>query len=141
MQPPLFIINPTCGTRKAGDEIAKLLARVGHLHGEVTVHYTERRGHAEELAYAGVGDGHPLIVAVGGDGTFSDVVNGVLRAGDEAAVAASGGKTAGNAWQNSRPSGWSASVREAIFGGLSGSAPGSRRRWRRWRGEWIGPSM
>ena len=96
MQPPLFIINPTCGTRKAGAEIAKLLARVGHLYGEVTVRYTERRGHAEELAYAGAGDGHPLIVAVGGDGTFSEVVNGVLRAGDEATVRQSGGDRGGS---------------------------------------------
>jgi diacylglycerol kinase (ATP) len=83
MQPPLFIINPACGTRKAGDEIARLLARVDHLYGEVTVVYTERSGHAEELAYAGVAAGHPLIVAVGGDGTFGEVANGVLRAGDE----------------------------------------------------------
>jgi diacylglycerol kinase (ATP) len=91
MQPPLFIINPACGTRKAGDEITRLLARVGHLYGEVTVRYTERRGHAEELAYAGVGDGHSLIVAVGGDGTFGEVVNGVLRAEDVAAEAVGGG--------------------------------------------------
>ncbi len=80
MQPPLFIVNPACGTRRAGQEIAKLLTRVDHLYGEVTVRYTERRGHAAELAFAGVADGHPLIVAVGGDGTFSEVVNGVLRA-------------------------------------------------------------
>ena len=84
MQPPLFIINPACGTRSAGQEIASLLTRVDHLYGQVTVRYTERRGHASELAFAGVNDGHPLIVAVGGDGTFSEVVNGVLRAGDEA---------------------------------------------------------
>jgi diacylglycerol kinase (ATP) len=90
MQPPLFIINPACGTRKAADEIARLLARVGHLYGEVTVRYTERRGHAEEIAFAGVGDGHPLIVAVGGDGTFGEVVNGVLRAEDGAAEAPGG---------------------------------------------------
>jgi diacylglycerol kinase (ATP) len=81
MQPPLFIVNPACGPRKAGQEIADLLARVDHLYGEVAVSYTERRGHAAELAHAGVVAGHPLIVAVGGDGTFSEVVNGVLGAG------------------------------------------------------------
>ncbi len=91
MQPPLFIVNPACGTRSAGQEIASLLARVDHLYGQVTVRYTERRGHASELAFAGVNDGHPLIVAVGGDGTFSEVVNGVLRAGDEATRATQGG--------------------------------------------------
>jgi diacylglycerol kinase (ATP) len=88
MQPPLFIINPACGTRSAGQEIAGLLTRVDHLYGHVTVQYTERRGHASELAFVGVNDGHPLIVAVGGDGTFSEVVNGILRAGDQAGAEA-----------------------------------------------------
>jgi diacylglycerol kinase (ATP) len=82
MHAPLFIINPACGTRKAGDEIARLLARIGHLYGDVTVRYTERRGHGEEIAQAGVAAGHPLIVAVGGDGTLGEVVNGVLGAED-----------------------------------------------------------
>jgi diacylglycerol kinase (ATP) len=87
MQPPLFIINPASGTRNAGQEIENLLTRVDHLYGQVTVRYTECRGHACDLAFTGANDGHPLIVAVGGDGTFSEVVNGVLRAGDEAARA------------------------------------------------------
>jgi diacylglycerol kinase family enzyme len=87
MQPPLLIINPACGTRGAAQEISSLLTRVAHLYGEVTVRYTERRGHARELAFAGVSAGHPLIVAVGGDGTFSEVVNGVLSADDEAGSA------------------------------------------------------
>jgi diacylglycerol kinase (ATP) len=84
MQPPLLIINPACGTRSAQQDIVRLLARAGHLYGEIAVRYTERRGHAIELASAGVNQGHPLIVAVGGDGTFSEVANGVLKAGDEA---------------------------------------------------------
>jgi diacylglycerol kinase family enzyme len=82
MRSPLFIINPSCGTRSAGRDISRLLARVDHLFGQVAVRYTERRGHAEQLAFAGAEMGHDLIVAVGGDGTFSEVVNGVMRAGD-----------------------------------------------------------
>jgi len=88
MEAPLFIVNPASGTRKAGDEVARLLARVDHLYGEVTVVHTERKGHADDLAHDGAVAGHPLIVAVGGDGTFSEVVNGVLRAADEKAAAA-----------------------------------------------------
>jgi diacylglycerol kinase (ATP) len=91
MQPPLFIINPASGTRNARQEIDDLLTRVDHLYGQVAVRFTERRGHASELAFAGVNDGHSLIVAVGGDGTFSEVANGVLRAGDEASACAAGG--------------------------------------------------
>ena len=84
MQPPLFIINPACGTqeRRAGDRQPPDPGGPSVWAGDRR--YTERRGHAAELAFAGVNDGHPLIVAVGGDGTFSEVVNGVLRAGDEA---------------------------------------------------------
>jgi diacylglycerol kinase (ATP) len=95
MQPPLFIINPACGTRKARQEIGALLARVDHLFGEVAVRYTEHRGHAAELARDGAAAGHPLIVAVGGDGTFSEVVNGVLNAGDGVAAATAEGAAAG----------------------------------------------
>ncbi len=76
-------MNPACGTRSAAQEISSLLVRVRHLYGEVAVRYTERRGHATELARAGAIAGHPLIVAVGGDGTFSEVVNGVLSAEEE----------------------------------------------------------
>jgi diacylglycerol kinase family enzyme len=90
MQPPLFIINPACGTRGAAQEISSLLTRVSHLYGDVTVRYTERRGHATELALAGVDAGHSLIVAVGGDGTFSEVVNGVRSADDKAELAPPG---------------------------------------------------
>ena len=124
MQPPLFIINPVCGTRKAADEIARLLARVDHLYGEVAVVYTERSGHAEELARAGAAAGHPLIVAVGGDGTFGEVANGVLRAGDEATGADPPGERP--------PSGWPASAglrsREPAVGLVSIGTGGDFRR-------------
>ncbi len=70
---------------------------MNHLYGQVTVRYTERRGHASDLAFAGATDGHPLIVSVGGDGTFSEVVNGILRAGDEAASGETPGMSLGGA--------------------------------------------
>lgn len=115
MQSPLFIINPASGTRTAGDEISRLLTRVDHLYGEVAVRYTERRGHAEELAHAAAVAGRPLVVAVGGDGTFSEVVNGVLRAADEGAAAAGAAFAGGAA---ARPaSGAAAPAGEAAAGG------------------------
>jgi diacylglycerol kinase (ATP) len=48
--------------------------------GEIVVRRTARRGDARRLALEGALQGHPLIVAVGGDGTFSEVVDGVLTA-------------------------------------------------------------
>jgi YegS/Rv2252/BmrU family lipid kinase len=47
----------------------------------VTVNLTERRGHAAELAEAAAKSGAQIIVAVGGDGTLSEVVDGVIRSG------------------------------------------------------------
>jgi YegS/Rv2252/BmrU family lipid kinase len=41
---------------------------------------TERAGHAIDLARAAAAEKRPLVVAVGGDGTFHEVVNGVMQA-------------------------------------------------------------
>lgn len=59
-------------------DLAELLGAVESTLGDTVVRYTERRGHARELAAEGVRDGHPLVIAVGGDGTFSEVVDGLL---------------------------------------------------------------
>lgn len=80
MLPPLLIVNPKSGTRGRSDNLAAALERVEQVLGDVVIRYTARRGHARELAAQGVVDGHPLIVAVGGDGTFSEVASGVLEA-------------------------------------------------------------
>jgi diacylglycerol kinase family enzyme len=42
---------------------------------------TTARGHAADLAAQARADGFDLVVAVGGDGTVNEVVNGLLRAG------------------------------------------------------------
>ncbi len=82
MKPPLLIVNPSCGARSAAHSLPRLLAAAERVLGDVVIHYTARRGHARELAMEGVREGHPLIVAVGGDGTFSEVANGVLMAAE-----------------------------------------------------------
>jgi len=81
MTPPLLIVNPACGARGRGERaLSEVLAGVERTLGDVLIRYTARRGHAREVAQAGTLDGHPLIVAVGGDGTFSEIANGVLTA-------------------------------------------------------------
>jgi diacylglycerol kinase (ATP) len=49
---------------------------------------TQRAGHALELAEQAAAGGTPLVVSVSGDGGYNEVVNGVMRAGNEHAVAA-----------------------------------------------------
>lgn len=87
MRPPLLIVNPACGTRGRARDLPAVLTAVERTLGDVVIRYTARRGHARELALEGTREGYPLIVAVGGDGTFSEVANGILDAAD-AAVAA-----------------------------------------------------
>jgi diacylglycerol kinase (ATP) len=82
MKPPLLIVNPKSGANKAAPALSRILAAVETTLGDVTIRYTERQGHALELAKAGADEGHPLIVSVGGDGTFSEVAAGVLAAAE-----------------------------------------------------------
>ena len=42
---------------------------------------TQRRGHATELASQAAGDGYDVVIALGGDGTVNEAVNGLLSDG------------------------------------------------------------
>src|SRR5437016_466815 len=69
------------GNRRAGkgarhpDEFAKILCDAGL---DSVLHVTERRHHAVELARDAIDQGHVYLVAVGGDGTIHEVVNGMM---------------------------------------------------------------
>ncbi len=81
MHSPLFIANP----RAAGGRAGRLLPRIRDWLSERgisgTVVETRERGHAERLAAGAAAQGHDRVVCVGGDGTFQEVVNGLLAAG------------------------------------------------------------
>lgn len=77
---PLLIVNPRAAGRRTGSDWAQTAAAVDRVIGPFDSEFTERRGHAEELARAATAAGRELVVAVGGDGTLSEVVNGVLSA-------------------------------------------------------------
>lgn len=83
---PRVILNPAAGggrVRRRRDEIVRLLA--GAL-GQCEVAESAAPGDATRLAAGAVRDGCPLVVAVGGDGTLNEVVDGLLSS----AVAACG---------------------------------------------------
>ncbi|HEY2448712.1 MAG TPA: diacylglycerol kinase family protein, partial [Mycobacterium sp.] len=72
----VLIVNPTAtSTTTAGRD---LLAHALKSRLELTVEHTRHRGHAGEIAQAAVQDGVDLVVVHGGDGTVSNVVNGLL---------------------------------------------------------------
>ena len=72
----VLIVNPTAtSTTTAGRD---LLAHALQSRLELTVEHTRHRDHAGEIAQAAVKDGADLVVVHGGDGTVSNVVNGLL---------------------------------------------------------------
>ena len=76
------IVNLVAGansTHRKWSRISKLLRHVGL---SFDYEYTEGVGHAIELAKSAVDRGYELVVAVGGDGTISDVANGIYYSGE-----------------------------------------------------------
>ena len=76
----LIILNPWAGRGTAGrrrPEIEEALRQSGVEHA---VFATHARGGATELAWQGIERGFDRIVAVGGDGTINEVVNGIKGA-------------------------------------------------------------
>lgn len=83
MSLPLVIINPESAggaTRDAWPKIASALA--AHF-GPFTPKFTKHPGEGIELAARAARKGTKLIVACGGDGTISEVANGILSAGSD----------------------------------------------------------
>ena len=73
----VFLVNPASDNGATGrrwPELAHRASQLG-LHGEAL--FSERPGHLIDLARKAVDDGAQLVVAVGGDGTLNEVVNGV----------------------------------------------------------------
>lgn len=77
---PLFVVNPKSGGGATERAWSAMRTTVERALGPLEVAMTERPGHGVELAREGAKAGHPLVVAVGGDGTLHEVVNGVMQA-------------------------------------------------------------
>ena len=74
----LFIVNPAAGHGRAGARWAQALVLVKRIYGDLELAHTARPGHGRELARAAVEAGVELVVAVGGDGTVGEVIDGYL---------------------------------------------------------------
>jgi diacylglycerol kinase (ATP) len=79
-----LIVNPTAG-RGAGEQAVPRIERIlDRLGAEYDLMCTESRWHAVELAHrAASSSAYDVIVAVGGDGTFNEVLNGLMRVRQE----------------------------------------------------------
>lgn len=81
-----LVVNPHSANGATGRQWAKLEAEVRGAFGEIEVGFTSRPFEAPDIARRALAAGHRTIVAVGGDGTINEVVNGFFEA-DGALVA------------------------------------------------------
>ncbi|PIR16618.1 MAG: hypothetical protein COV48_09565 [Elusimicrobia bacterium CG11_big_fil_rev_8_21_14_0_20_64_6] len=74
----LFIVNPAAGHGRAGGRWEQVRALAKAVCPEMEIVRTERPGHGRELTRAAVESGVEVVVAVGGDGTLGEAVDGYL---------------------------------------------------------------
>jgi diacylglycerol kinase family enzyme len=74
----LLVVNPKATT--TSERARNVLVRALRTEMDIRVGETRRRGHAAELARQAVRDGLDAVVALGGDGTVNEAVNGMLSA-------------------------------------------------------------
>lgn len=77
----VIIANPHSTSQSA--QAAQHVAAIMRAHFEVSVSRTTHRHHACELAYEAALNQIDTVIAIGGDGTINEVVNGILRYREE----------------------------------------------------------
>jgi diacylglycerol kinase (ATP) len=73
----VFLVNPASDNGATGRRWPELEHRAARLGLTGATLFSERPGHLIELARSAVDGGATLVVAVGGDGTLNEVVNGI----------------------------------------------------------------
>ncbi|QZY55074.1 diacylglycerol/lipid kinase family protein [Crassaminicella profunda] len=86
----LFIVNPVAGKGNCDFVIGKIKEQMDFFHIPYKIKLTTRKNEAEEIAKDAVIKGYEKIVAVGGDGTIYEVVNGMIGSSASLGVIPSG---------------------------------------------------
>lgn len=81
----LFIVNPISGHHKKENFPTLVRDVIDKSRYECEIVYTERGGHAKELASQAVADKFDVVAAVGGDGTINEIAQSLI--GTEVAMA------------------------------------------------------
>ncbi len=74
----LFIMNPISGSIKKSGFAKWIDEYIDKDKFEYKIRYTERAGHATDLAREASEEGYDVVVAVGGDGTINEVGRGLI---------------------------------------------------------------
>lgn len=81
---PLVIINPESASGATRDAWPKIASELATHFGSFTPRFTKHAGEGIDLAVDAARKGTRLIIACGGDGTISEVANGILSSGTDA---------------------------------------------------------
>ncbi|MGH9882833.1 MAG: diacylglycerol/lipid kinase family protein, partial [Pyrinomonadaceae bacterium] len=84
MSLPVVIINPESAAGATRDAWPRLASDLSSQFGAFKPVFTERAGQGTKLATEAARKGVKLIIACGGDGTISEVANGILLSGKDA---------------------------------------------------------
>lgn len=85
MKKLFFVMNPSAGMRKANKALPDILAVFNRAGYDVTVHITAERGDARDTVRRRAEE-MDLVVCCGGDGTFNEVIAGLLESGQDVPV-------------------------------------------------------
>ncbi len=107
------IVNPLAGRGYAGRISPLIRQHLTELGADFEIVHTRMAGEAVDLASRAVSDGCSTVVAVGGDGTAHEVINGMMGDGDATPPAALGCIPGGSGNDFSVPSGAPIDVRQA----------------------------
>jgi len=80
---PLIIVNPASADGATREAWPKIASDLRTHFGPFSVSFTEATGDGRRLAAEAAKAGRKLIIACGGDGTISEVANGIIESGQE----------------------------------------------------------
>ena len=72
----VFVVNPISGTQGKKAILRWVDERIDRSIYDYSIVKTQYAGHASQIAAAAVQDKVDIVVAIGGDGTINEVVNG-----------------------------------------------------------------
>ena len=83
MKRVLLIVNPVAGRKQIKPSFFNIVTAMSDAGCQIVVKTTKGRGDATEFAYnAAKNNESDIIVCAGGDGTFNEMLTGVMRSGN-----------------------------------------------------------
>lgn len=73
------IVNPAAGKGEVKKHLGEIIVRLEKAFPGIHIVMTDYRGHASEITVAAIEKGYRKLLAIGGDGTHNEVVNGIFN--------------------------------------------------------------